>query len=99
MARQAFVGERTWENEVLRENGMPVSFSFVSNPPLLCHSNAQSQKVRSFEMTRICLRGKEKKRGNKESENGMTALPRDLVHFIFPFLSPKNACRLETSAV
>ena len=37
--------------------------------------------------------------GVKESENGMTALPGDLFHFIFPFLSPRNACRLQTSAV
>lgn len=75
-----------------REKGTSVSFSLVSNPPLLCHSNARSKKVRSFEMTRICLRGKEKKRGGgggvvKESENGMTALPGDLffsLHFPFP---------------
>lgn len=49
------------------------------------------------------LPGGEKKRGGgggvKESENGMTALPGDLFHFIFPFLSPRNACRLQTSAV
>ena len=99
MARQAFVGKRTWENEVRRENETSVSFSLVSNPPLLCHSNARSQKVRSFEMTPICLVAKKRKGGNKESENGMGALPRDLVHFIFPLLSPKNACRLQTSAV
>ena len=31
----------------------------------------------------------QRKGGNKESENGMGALPRDLVHFVFAFLSSK----------
>lgn len=102
MARQAFVGERTWKNEVRRERDACLILACLKSSFTLPFKRQVIKSSFLGDDTDLpAWQRKEKVGGGgvKESENGMTALPGDLVHFIFPFLSTRNACRLQTSAV